>query len=123
MKSSAEIRFDFQNARLQADRLDDLADRLERQVADQMADGAQRLHSVWTGDSASRFIAKHDELQQQVRQNIRDLRSIAEEIRRIAKRVYDAEMEALRIVAQRGTASSFTAGGGAGGGGGGGGGR
>lgn len=114
MKSSAEIRFDFQNARLQADRLDDLADRLERQVADQMTEGARQLHAAWTGDSASRFIAKHDELQQQVRQNIRDLRSIAEEIRRIAKRVYDAEMEALRIVAQRG-------GGGAGGGGGGGG--
>lgn len=112
MKSSAEIRFDFQNARLQADRLEALADKIDSQVTDKMEDTAQQLHAAWTGDSANRFIAKHDDLRQQVRQSSRELRSIADEIRRIARRVYDAEMEALRIVAQR------SSGGGGGGGGG-----
>ena len=40
-------------------------------------------------------------MQQEVAETVRALREIAEEIRRIAKRVYDAEMEALRIALQK----------------------
>lgn len=120
MKSSTQIRFDFQNARQQADRLDELANNLEQQVVRQMSDAGQQLRTAWTGESANRFSAKQGELQEKIRKTIRTLREIADEIRRIAKRVYDAEMEALRIVSQ-GNGGNFSGGGGFGGGDGGGG--
>ena len=101
MKSSTQIRFDFQNAKNQANKLDELADNLEQQVVRKMSDTAQQLRAAWSGQSASRYLAKQAELQQEVVETVRALREIAEEIRRIAKRVYDAEMEALRIVLQK----------------------
>lgn len=115
MKSSTRIRFDFQNASRQADRLDELAGSLEQQVIRQLADTEQQLRTAWTGDSARRFTAKQAELQDKISRTARTLREIADEIRRIARRVYDAEMEALRIASQQGH-SGFSSGGGEGGG-------
>lgn len=131
MKSSTQIRFDFQNAKQQADQLDELASNLEQQVLRQMFDANQQLRIAWTGESANRFVIKQNELQEKIRSTIRALREIADEIRRIAKRVYDAEMQAYYIASQRhnsfssdgGGDGSFGAGGGNGGGSGGGGGR
>ena len=96
MKSSTQIRFDFQNAKNQANKLDELADNLEQQVVRKMSDTAQQLRAAW-----SRYLAKQAELQQEVVETVRALREIAEEIRRIAKRAYAAEMEALRIALQK----------------------
>lgn len=131
MKSNTQIRFDFQNARQQADRLDELAGNLEQQVLRQMFDANQQLRNAWTGESANRFVAKQSELQEKIRSTIRALREIADEIRRIAKQVYDAEMQAYYIASQRhssfisdeGCGGSYGGGGGSGGGSGGGGGR
>ena len=129
MKSSTQIRFDFENARQQADRLDELASDMERQVLRKMCDSGQQLRSAWTGESANRFVVKQSELQEKIRSTLCALREIADEIRRIAKRVYDAEMQAYYIASQRRSSSgsdgggSFSGGGGGGGGSGGGGGR
>lgn len=46
MKSSTQIRFDFQNAKQQANRLDELANSLEQQVIRPMSDTVQQLHSA-----------------------------------------------------------------------------
>ena len=75
MKTSGEIRFDFQNAMQQARKLDELADSIERRVV--------------------------GKLQGQIRQTARSLRSTAEDIRRIARRIYEAEMRALEIAQSR----------------------
>lgn len=115
MKSSTQIRFDFQNAKQQANCLDELANSLEQQVIRPMSDTAQQLHSAWTGESANRFTAKQGELQDKIRRTSNSLRNLADEIRTIARRVYDAEMQAYYIAVQR---RSYGGGGGGGGGGG-----
>ena len=112
MKSSTQIRFDFQNAKQQANRLDELASDLEQQVIRKMSDTSQQLHTAWTGDSANRFVAKQGELQEKIRSTSRSLRELANEIRSIAKQVYDAEMQAYYIAIQ---SRSFGGGGGGGG--------
>ena len=101
MKSSSEIRFDFQNAMEQAKKLDSLADNIERRVSNKLEEAAQNIHSAWKGDSATRYIGKTQELQQQTRQTARTLRDTAEDIRRIARRIYEAEMRALEIAQKR----------------------
>ena len=101
MKSSSEIRFDFQNAMEQARKLDSLADNIERRVSNKLEETAQNIHSAWKGDSATRYIGKDQVLQQQTRQTARTLRDTAEDIRRIARRIYEAEMRALEIAQRR----------------------
>lgn len=101
MKSSYQISVDFHNAENQAKKLDELADRVERRVADALKTSAEELHSVWKGDSATKYLRKENEMTEQLRQIARGLRDVASDIRRVAKRTYDAEMEALRIAQSR----------------------
>jgi len=101
MKSSSEIRFDFRNAMEQAKKLDALADSIDRRVAGKLDETAQSVHAAWKGDSATRYIGKTQELRRQVHQTANSLRDIAEDIRRIARRIYEAEMRALEIARSR----------------------
>lgn len=111
MKTSSQIRFDFQNALSQAQKLEKLANQINRSIAADIEQNAQRLHSAWTGDSANRYIQKEAQLAAQTRQSAEELLRIASDIRRIARQVYNAEMQALQIAQQR------SSGGGGGGGG------
>lgn len=101
MKSSSEIRVDFQNAMQQAQKLDELANDIDRRVANKLDETAQSVHAAWKGDSATLYIGKTQELRRQVQQTARTLRDTAEDIRRIARRIYEAEMRALEIAQSR----------------------
>ncbi len=101
MKSSYEIRVDFQNAMEQAGKLDDLAANIDQRVVNKLDETAQSVHAAWKGDSATRYIGKTQELRQQIRQTARTLRDTAEDIRRAARRIYAAEMRALEIAQHR----------------------
>lgn len=101
MKSSSEIRFDFQNAMDQAKKLDELANSIDRRVAGKLDETSQSVHAAWKGDSANRYIGKTQELRWQIQQTARTLRDTAEDIRRIARRIYEAEMRALEIAQRR----------------------
>lgn len=97
MKTSGEIRFDYENALTQASRLEELANNIQRRVVRPMDSTAQDLHAAWTGTSANDFIRKEQDLRGQVAQTEQDLRDIASDIRTIARRLYNAEMDALRV--------------------------
>jgi uncharacterized protein YukE len=59
------------------------------------------LSASWKGDNAKAYIGKGSRLQENIRGTAGELRSIAAEIRTIAKRIYDAEMAALAIAENR----------------------
>lgn len=101
MKCSSEIRFDFQNAMQQAQKLDELANDIDRRVANKLDETVQSVHAAWKGDSATLYIGKTQELRRQVQQTARTLRDTAEDIRRIARRIYEAEVRALEIAQSR----------------------
>lgn len=101
MRSSGEIRMDFQNALEQARRLEELADSLDRRVTGRLEETGQSLRAVWKGDSGTRYAGKTQELRRQVRRSAQTLRDTAGEIRRIARSVYEAEMRALEIARNR----------------------
>lgn len=101
MKSSGEIRFDLQSALAQAQKLDGVTERIERKVTRPMDGTAQELNAVWKGENANLFVKKELDLRRQITQTAQDLRGIARDIRATARRMYDAEMEALRIAQKR----------------------
>nr|WP_300167678.1 WXG100 family type VII secretion target [uncultured Flavonifractor sp.] len=101
MKTKWQIEFDFEQARKQANRLDDIADQLEHLAKKQIERYNQELPSYWRGKSASLFQKKQDEMKKNVLQSARELRQQAECIRRIARLLYEAEMAALEIARRR----------------------
>lgn len=101
MKTSAQIQFDFAQARRRAEELEEIAAELNRLARNDMEAVMGEVSAAWRGDSASLYLSKADRLQQEITGSSRDLNSIAASIRTIARRMYEAEMEALRIATQR----------------------
>lgn len=101
MSSRSEIRFNFRQALNQADKLDAVADRLGNISKNSMEQSMQGLAAAWKGENAAAFLKKEDILKRDIKETAANIRDIADDIRRIAKRVYDAEMEALRIASER----------------------
>ena len=66
MKTSAQIRFDFSNALSQATKLEQLAEQTDRTVVREMEQQMEQMRSVWTGESARRFIQKSGEFSLQL---------------------------------------------------------
>ncbi|MDO4329650.1 MAG: WXG100 family type VII secretion target [Lachnospiraceae bacterium] len=101
MSTRSEIRFNFRQALSQADELDDVADRLERLSGKTMESSMQNLAAAWKGQNATAFLKKEDILKGDIKKTASQIHDIADDIRRIARRVYEAEMEALRIASER----------------------
>ena len=77
-----------------------MADRLE-QLENKTENSMQTLSAAWKGQNATAFLRKEDTLKKEVRKTAAEIHSIADDIRRIARRIYEAEMAALRIAQQR----------------------
>ena len=92
---------DFRQAMLQAQKLDDLADKVNGVSSRELSHAMSTLQSAWRGQSASMFIEKTQTVDRQVQDSARELHEIAESIRRIARTIYNAEMEAWRIAHER----------------------
>lgn len=103
MSTRSEIRFNFRQALAQADELDGVADRLEKLSGKTMEGSMQTLASAWKGQNATAFLRKEDILKGDIKKTASEIHGIADDIRRIARRIYDAEMEALRIASERGS--------------------
>lgn len=101
MKTKWQIEFDFDQARRQANQLEDIAERLESLANHQIEQSNAELPSYWRGKSASLFQQKQEEMKKNVLASSRELRQQAELIRAIARRLYQAEMEALEIALRR----------------------
>jgi len=99
--SSGQIRFDFEQANRQAQKLDDVADRLEELANKKVENARQELPNYWQGSSAKAFQGKQGELKDAILKSARDLHGEANRIRRIAQIIYEAEMEAWRIANER----------------------
>lgn len=101
MSSRREIYIDFQEAIRQAERLDEIADKLEQVSKKKMEHSMQSLAAAWKGENASAFLKKEDHLQDDIYQTSKNVRNIANDIRVVANRIYRAEMTAWQIANER----------------------
>ncbi len=98
MKTAFQIRMDFNKANRQAAELDDLAEKIKRIGTNKLGDALNEVRASWTGENASMFIQKGNLVGNQLVNHSKNLRNTAATIRRIAKRIYDAEMAALEAI-------------------------
>ncbi len=101
MATRQSIEFDFKKALAQADRIDGVADKLSNLSGRQFGATMQNLSANWKGENASGYLNKGVRLQNKMNGTVNELRNIAEDIRRIARALYDAEMAALEIALRR----------------------
>lgn len=101
MATRATIEFDFRKALGQADKIEAIADRLGKLSESEFGDIMQNLSVGWKGDNASQYLSKGSRLQEKMNGTVKELYSVAADIREIAKRIYEAEMAALAIATDR----------------------
>ena len=101
MASAHKIRMDFELAKRQAQRLEEVAGKMDRIADGQTADAMERLAAGWTGENSVKFIKKESRLQSEMGSTADSLRRVADTIREIAQNVYEAEMEAYEIARDR----------------------
>lgn len=101
MATREKIEFDFRQAMRQADRIEEIAEKLTRLSGSKLESSLQNLSVSWKGENASAYLAKGSRLQKEMNQTAKGLQSAASDIRTVAKRLYDAEMAALAIASAR----------------------
>lgn len=101
MSSRRTIEFDFRLARQKANELDEIAENLQNLSSNRFNNTMQNLSVAWKGESASLYLNKGQTLQEDIITTSKNLRQVASTIRAVARRIYEAEMEALRIAEER----------------------
>lgn len=101
MKSKTQIRMNFAKARADADKIDRIASAMRTLSRGKLEHSINDLAAAWTGANSRLFLKKEGQLQNDIEQTVRSLNGIAEDIRRIAKQVYEAEMRAYDIATRR----------------------
>lgn len=97
----ATIIMNFQQAKAQADRLDGIANNITKLSDSELESIMNSLNANWKGDNATAYLGKGEKLQKYMDDTANSLHSIAEEIRNIAQRIYNAEMANLAIAESR----------------------
>lgn len=95
------IEFDFRKAKQQAKKLDDAAERFRRIANNNFQDTMQLISASWKGENSRRYLNKGMLLKNQMLQTATKLNGIASEIRTVAQRIHNAEMQALKIAEER----------------------
>nr|WP_288827934.1 WXG100 family type VII secretion target [uncultured Clostridium sp.] len=101
MSSRKTIEFDFRLAKQKANELDEIAENLQNLSNNKFNNTMQNLSASWKGESASLYLNKGQTLQKDMIKTSKNLRQVASTIRAVARRIYEAEMEALRIAEER----------------------
>lgn len=95
------IEWNYIQAKKQADRLDEQADRLEKLASQQLEGSFRDLSYNWKGSSASTYIGKGERVAAEISTTARELRRTAAVIRSSAERTYQAEMRVRELARKR----------------------
>ena len=95
------IIFNYQRALGQANELDEIAESLKNLASNDFDETLQNISANWKGDNAINYLSKGKILEGKMNTTSRSLNGIANDIRKIAKQIYDTEMKNLEIARSR----------------------
>lgn len=101
MASEYSITFNYNKAVKQAGELEEIAQEIRKVANDKMETSIQTVDKNWDGATSKKFVTKSKQLKSKVVDSADDIEKIASTIKTMAKAIYDAEMEALRIAQER----------------------
>jgi uncharacterized protein YukE len=91
MATISSIEFEFNKANSQADKLDEIANGLNKLSNIELQETLQNLSVSWKGENASAYLYKCSLLQEEISCTSIELHSIASNIRTIAKHAYTSK--------------------------------
>ncbi len=97
MASYATIRFNFAQAKQQAQRLENIAQEMRNTANQNFEQALSELSAGWSGECATQYIRKAQKVKEDILTTAKDLDAVAASIRKVAQRIYNAEMEAKRL--------------------------
>lgn len=97
----SNIEMNFASACSQAKRIEEIADEMNALASQNLVVTMQEISACWKGESAAAYLSKVESVKDDILSTKSLLKTIAQMIRTEAKRVYDAEMAALRIAETR----------------------
>lgn len=100
MDALKTINITFNNAKRQADRLNDCALQMQKLQSRLDALGGD-LQRSWSGDAANAFLAKCSALRDKINSTAADINKVSSTLRAAANIYYNAEMKALEIANTR----------------------
>lgn len=95
------IIFDYEATIRQAEKLEELADRLKGIAESDLEEVLSEVNQGWKGENATKFLSKGDRMRGKVLTSSSNLREIARTMRRMADNLRASEQEAARIAAQQ----------------------
>lgn len=101
MRRKTQIQIDFAKAGADADQLDGVAFHMKNLAYSNFNQSMINLALAWSGDNSRQFLKKEERIKLNLLKSARELENIAADIRRVAKRVHDAEMRAYDIASRR----------------------
>ncbi len=96
MKTQQQIQFDHTLALSQARQLESLSGGMES-ITRSVDLAMQELSAAWKGESAGAYLRKGERVKNNIARIAADMQTIAEEIRVTANRVYQTELNAVKI--------------------------
>ena len=99
--SKSTIIFNFNQAKAQANELDEIANSLSQLSTRDFNNAMQNIAANWKSENATIYLGKGERLQEDITSTANSLRNVASDIRIIAKRIYDAEMAAYERAKRR----------------------
>lgn len=96
-----EIRFDFQIARQQEQRLDELAGKIEHTVRGSYSDALQELKSAWQSDGSLKFTEKGQILEEKMLKNAALIGQARDALRRAYMKAESIEKKVKEIAENR----------------------
>lgn len=97
----SEILFNYRQAIRQAEKIDDIADKIERLATVKLDNTVGSLRNNWNSDSSQRYYSKAGQVQGDINNNAKNLRRVASSIRSTAEAIKRAELRALEIARAR----------------------
>ena len=92
------INIDFNKARQQADKLEGIANELEKLTGNDYEAAMGQLREGWKGDAADQFLSKGGVLEEDLRTTVTKIREVVNSIRTTVTKVEKAQAQAQAIV-------------------------
>lgn len=100
-KTMHTIEMEFQNARRQADELEQISKSLSMLADSSFQSCLAGIAAAWKGENAGAFCKKGNLVGNNVKNTAQDLKHVAETIREIAQNTYNAEKQNYEIAQAR----------------------
>ena len=99
--SKKTIKLNYEKAIRQAERLETMGNEMSSMANDEYENTLNGIAAAWNGDNSAAYLEKARQLKDKIITTAKNLQLIADEIRRKAKRIFDAEMAALELAESR----------------------